>query len=689
MTQPGPIHLLVATSSVDAANRLISGLRGAGLGVRSANAGHERELAVLLAQGQWDVLVCFASERLPLSAVLVTLQKSELELPLLYVGVAPDASQLLCQQGVRELFAPDTHASLLATVRREAELMQTKRRLRQLELQHRELEKRHELLLDGSTTAISYVQDGIHLASNQSYASAFGHDNNATIATTPFLDLLSPDTRPRIKALLSQPLHSEVTETLLIRRPRGAEEPMELCFTPVEYHGKACVQIRVTEARGNAGYAATVTRIAHQDLLTRLYNGAHFLTCIEHAIRAAIQDNVFSSLLLIELTEFADIGATIGRSSANIVVNDVARLLQELITDQDAVARIDEHTFGILLHTGDPDKALELARKIQGRLNNHISPAMLTTVELGCAIGLALINGLTGNAEAVLVRARANLRDKPLKASRQLQYRIGEELHHDAGAMLDYLKSALLNRRFKLLFQPLVSIKGESYKSYEVLTRMLDRDGNEVSPAAFLPLANLNGVGEEIDRLVTGMALDSIRDTRAAERLLINITSNTLLSRTFLPWLSEKLRNDRIPSDQLVLQISEVDIHANPAQALDFCHGLRELHAAMAITHFGCALEPFAILDELKPVIVKLDETLVRDIIYSPQQIQNVQTMIRTLHKRGLIVIAPQVEDMDVLPILWQTGADYVQGYCLQRPSDEMNYEFLHVEEITLLAVQN
>ena len=207
--------------------------------------------------------------------------------------------------------------------------------------------------------------------------------------------------------------------------------------------------------------------------------------------------------------------------------------------------------------------------------------------------------------------------------------------------------------------------------------------------AAFLPLANLNGVGEEIDRLVTGMALDSIRDTRAAERLLINITSNTLLSRTFLPWLSEKLRNDRIPSDQLVLQISEVDIHANPAQALDFCHGLRELHAAMAITHFGCALEPFAILDELKPVIVKLDETLVRDIIYSPQQIQNVQTMIRTLHERGLIVIAPQVEDMDVLPILWQTGADYVQGYCLQRPSDEMNYEFLHVEEITLLAVQN
>lgn len=689
MSQPTPIQLLVAAGSVETPNRLISGLRSAGLAVRSASTGHEREMATLLAQGQWDVLVCFASERLPLSAVFSALQKHELELPLLYVGAAPGDAQILYNQGVREILAPDAHDRLLASVRREAELAQTSRRLRQLELRHRELEKRHELLLEGSATAISYVQDGIHLACNQSYAGSFGHANGASIATTPLLDLLSPDARPRIKALLSRPLNGEVTEIVLIRRQGGAEEPMEFCFTPVEYHGKGCVQISVKPARGNTGYAATVARIAHQDLLTRLDNNAHFLTRIEHAIRSAIQDNAFSSLLLIELNDFAGIAGAIGRSSANIVLNDIARFLQELISGKDAVARIDEHTFAILLHDGDPDKALELARNIQGRLNNRISPAMLLSLELGCAIGLALINGLTGNAETVLDRARANLRDKPLRADGQFQYRIGEELHHDAGAMLDYLKSALLNRRFKLLFQPLVSIKGEGYKSYEVLTRMLDRDGNEVSPTAFLPLANLNGVGEEFDRLVTGMALDSMRNTRAAERLLINITRNSLHSRTFLPWLSEKLRNDRIPSDLLVLQISEVDIHGNPAQARDFCRGLRELNAAVSITHFGCALEPFAILDELKPVIVKLDETLVRDIIYNPQQIQSVQDLIRLLHERGLIVIAPQVEDMDVLPVLWQTGADYVQGYCLQRPSDEMNYEFVHVEEITLSAVQN
>ena len=59
--------------------------------------------------------------------------------------------------------------------------------------------------------------------------------------------------------------------------------------------------------------------------------------------------------------------------------------------------------------------------------------------------------------------------------------------------------------------------------------------------------------------------------------------------------------------------------------------------------------------------LVKLDETLVRDIIYSPQQRENVRMQIGKLHDRGLLVVAPQVEDMDVLPVLWQMfGTDPV-----------------------------
>lgn len=681
MNQGAFTQLLVAADSLDAANRLISGLRSSGVAVRSASAGNEHELAALLLREAWDVLVCYPSERLPFATVQATQLRTETDVPVLSVSTQanPDA---------RETIDPGQHERLLVAVRREAEIAQLKRRVHQLELQRRELEKRHAVLMDVSSSAISYVQEGVHLACNPSYARCFGYDSVMAIKTLPLLDLVSPESRPALKALLGKPLGTEARETVRIKRQNGSEEVMDLCFTPVEYDGKACVQLLVTPARGNTEYAAAVARIGNEDLLTRLDNAEHFRTRIEHAIRAAVQDNKFSALLLVEIDDFADISTAIGRSSSNIVLTDVARMLRELIGVQDAAARLDEHTFAILVQDGDPDQALALAREIQGRMNNRISSAMLTSLELGCVIGMALINGKAGDAESVLARARANLRDKPLHADGKFQYRIGEDLRHDAGAMLDYLKAALLNKRFKLLFQPLVPINGAGLKSYEVLTRMLDRDGNEVSPAAFLPLANLNGIGEEIDRLVIGLALDSMKNA-ATERLLINVTSNTLMSRTFLPWLSEKLRTSRTSSDLLVLQISEVDIHGNPAQALAFCSGLQQLNCGMAICHFGCALNPFSVLDSLAPTLVKLDESLVRDVIYSPQQRENVRNQIARLHERGLLVVAPQVEDMDVLPVLWQTGADYVQGYCLQRPSDAMNYEFVQVEEITLPAAPN
>jgi EAL domain-containing protein (putative c-di-GMP-specific phosphodiesterase class I) len=51
-----------------------------------------------------------------------------------------------------------------------------------------------------------------------------------------------------------------------------------------------------------------------------------------------------------------------------------------------------------------------------------------------------------------------------------------------------------------------------------------------------------------------------------------------------------------------------------------------------------------------------------------------------------LLVVAPQVEALATLPVLWDLGIDYVQGYCLQAPSQEMNYNFLVEEEITLSA---
>jgi EAL domain-containing protein (putative c-di-GMP-specific phosphodiesterase class I) len=136
-----------------------------------------------------------------------------------------------------------------------------------------------------------------------------------------------------------------------------------------------------------------------------------------------------------------------------------------------------------------------------------------------------------------------------------------------------------------------------------------------------------------------------------------------------------------------VLDLSEIDFHANIASAYDFCQNAVELGLRIAISHFGTAVDAFSILGRVRPGFVTLDESVVRDIVYSNQQKLSVQQLITSLHANGTLVGAPQVEDMDVLPVLWGVGADFVQGYCLQAPTKDMNYAFVQEEEITLSAL--
>lgn len=686
--EQGVIHLLVVSADNSTVNRLVSHLRNAGLALRPTLATGTSQLASLLIQQPWDLVLLQDGTGPGIGDTLALLRKHQQELPVVLLREhEPADGELLplFRQGIRAvvpLTAPDR---LAIEISREAMLASLHARLRSRDRQLHELEQRHQQVLAESPLALAYVLDGIHLYCNPAYAALFGYPDAATTAITPLLNLVVPDARTALKEVLAAATDAARQGLFRARRHDGSELELQFAFTPVEYQGTSCLQLAVQHPGGNAAYEAEVERLGNQDLLTRLDSRSYFMVRLENAIRAAVQRARFSSLVLVEIDDFEGIAAALGRSSSNLVLNDIARLLHEGLGRELAVGRLDDHVFGLWLDEGDPDAALALCDEIRERINNRVSSAMLASLELRCSVGMALINGRALNADALLERARLNLQ-VPHAAQVQTDFRVGDSLEHDAGDMLDYLHTALAERRFKPVYQPIVGISGNSRPCYELLIRMLDRDGNEVRPGAFLPLATLNGMGETIDRMVVDMAIEALQQAAGVERLTVNITDNTLLSQTFLPWLSERLTQSRLPAERLAIDISEIVLHASLEAAVAFCSGLDVLGVKLTISNFGCALEPFALLDRVRPALVTLDETIVRDLVYSGHQKANVQSLVRALHARGIQVVTPRVEDMAVLPVLWEAGVDYVQGYCLQAPAHEMNYEFVQDEEITLSA---
>ncbi|HTR00887.1 MAG TPA: GGDEF domain-containing protein [Candidatus Acidoferrum sp.] len=687
------IHLLIVADQHQTANQLISWLRQEQIALRAAHAATAAELARQLQHDRWDLVVCYQHSTLALEQVLATLHKHEQQLPVVFVttdkaGNKKDSTDPLplFKQGVLDVIPAAQTRQLLLGIQRAAAYAQLQQHLRRLELAHHELEQRYDTLLATSATPLCYLQDGVHLYSNDEYAHFFGYDNAAAIATRPFLNLLATTEREAMKTVLRNATETAQTVTVQILCADNSEHPAELQLNPVDYHGKPCVQLRVTPAPGNPAYSETVARLSTQDLVTRVANREHFMTVLDAAIRKAVQLGSFSTLIVVDIADFDEIKTAIGTSSTNFLLNDIAEFLQSVGNGHQVVGRIAEAQFGLLLDSGNPDETLQLVTMIRERCNSYLTAAMPTSLALLCDVGMALINGHAPNADTILTRARHWLAADSLHADPLAQQQAMPAAAPNAKEMLDYLAIALREQRFILYFQPIVHIKGGSNHGYEVLVRMLDDEGNEIRPGAFLPLAILNGMGEDIDRMVLELVVSSKESATNNDTLVVNITSNTLASKTFLPWLGELLQQRRFPASRLVLELSEIDFHANASHARGFCQGAGKLGLKFALSHFGTAVEPFAILDKLKPSFVTLDESVVRDLIYSAHQKANVQALIESLHQRGMLVAAPQVEDMDVLPVLWAAGADFVQGYCLQAPTKNMNYAFVQEEEITLSA---
>jgi EAL domain-containing protein (putative c-di-GMP-specific phosphodiesterase class I) len=52
------------------------------------------------------------------------------------------------------------------------------------------------------------------------------------------------------------------------------------------------------------------------------------------------------------------------------------------------------------------------------------------------------------------------------------------------------------------------------------------------------------------------------------------------------------------------------------------------------------------------------------------------EEILEVTHRNGTRTIAKSVEDANTMALLWNLGIDAVQGYFLQRPSDNMSFDF-------------
>jgi len=679
------IKLLILDTSRNEADELVNLLRNAGRATQAQFIESEQHLLDLLNSKSWDLF--YASERsteFNAQQALAHIKKLELDLPLILLSETNDSVKMLAalQTGINDVVPLSETERLLLVSLRELDSLSQRRARRKAEISLRDAEKRCRLLLDSSKDAIAYVHDGMHIYANQAYVKLFGYDDFEDLEGMPLMDMVVSKQQADLKSFLkSYSANDSDTEEFSCTGCRDDESEFDtsLALSTARYDGEPCTQILIRTQTNSSPHSAAPTQ--QQDILTGLQTSAAFQELVEKAIEQANDKQQKFATFYIQLDNFIPIKNKLGAASTNLVLSDIAKALKQTVSNPNQLARLDEFNFALLVANMEPEAAIAHAEKLcQATSASHFNVSN-ESFDITASVGIAIINENTESPGLIINKAK-----EAANFVHQNHEGDGAHLHsndeQDAAhneQVNNLLRKALDKGLFKLVFQPIVSLRGDSGEHYEALVRMPDEDGNDICPSEFLQTASDNGLSREIDLWVIEESISRLKSHLEKGRkshLLINLTKESLLDPSLLPKISTLLNEARMPGDSIIFQLSETDATSNMAEAKEFIRGINELHCKVALTHFGRALNPFNTLKQLPASYVKIDGSFIAELIKDEDSKDELKTLVSSLHTQGKLTIAPMVDTANLLPILWQAGINYIQGYYIQHPSNQMDYDF-------------
>jgi EAL domain-containing protein (putative c-di-GMP-specific phosphodiesterase class I) len=234
------------------------------------------------------------------------------------------------------------------------------------------------------------------------------------------------------------------------------------------------------------------------------------------------------------------------------------------------------------------------------------------------------------------------------------------------------LRQALEQDELQLYCQPILSLRPPGgFLMAEVLIRLHEEEALMLPPGDFLPVFEHFGMMPELDRWVVNHVVRWLAGARPGgfRSFSINISVQTLGDPEFAGFVSAELRRMKVPPAALTFEVEESSVLARAESATQFAAAVKAEGCKVAIDGFGQRSVSFAPLKTLRVDYVKMDGSIVRNLLRSSVAEQKVKAVVRVGEAIGVGVIAECVEETDILVRLKTLNVGYAQGFGIARPA--------------------
>ncbi|PLR92832.1 GGDEF and EAL domain-containing protein [Bacillus sp. T33-2] len=445
---------------------------------------------------------------------------------------------------------------------------------------------------------------------------------------------------------------------------------VEMSTMPILFEGRPATQVVGRDVTQRKKAEKTIQLMAYHDTLTGLPNRNRFRQHLNDVLQQ--QENKMLAVLFLDLDRFKIINDTKGHSVGDILLQKVAKRLEQAVQGDGMVSRQGGDEFIILLENLDKPEVTKIAQRILDEFSNPIEindQEFFVTTSIG--ISLFPVDGddeetLIKNADTAMYLAKERGKNNFQFYTSQLHGLSSRKMELENG-----LRKALEQDQLSLYYQPQVDLETGKIIGVEALLRWKHPDHGFISPLEFIPLAEETGLIVSIGKWVLKTACEHNKAWQklglAAIPIAVNISVRQIQDDDFVATVKTILNETGLHPRYLELEITE-SIMQNIERSTFVLNQLKDLGVKISMDDFGTGYSSLSYLKHLPIDSIKIDKSFVDDIIHHSNQGAMVKTIIDMGHNLKFKVIAEGIENQEQVDFLRKNACGVGQGYFYSPP---------------------
>ena len=535
---------------------------------------------------------------------------------------------------------------------------------------------------------------------NPAYTYVTGYSKHEVIGKTPRITSSGKQDRFFYKKLWQQLCsqghwQGEISN----KRKNGEVFPVQQSINVVKVNESTAHYVSVfSDITQTKQYEHMLRQHAYYDSLTGLANRALLHDRLNQVIATVHRHKQHAAFLFIDIDNFKHINDSLGHDIGDRLLQNIAKRLNDGFRENDTISRFGGDEF-IILITNLPSDPKASYTKVEHITNNLLKlmamPYLIDqqVLHISSSIGICIFSEKDNHNPEEIIKM-ADIAMYAAKNEGKSTYRFyNSEMQEKAHQRLyieNGLREAIKQEQLVLFYQCQYTDKKELL-GMEALVRWQHPKQGLIFPNDFIPIAEESGLivamGEVIIRQACLQIKQWEKEGHTIPHISVNVSPKQFAEKNFVDQVCAICKETDIPSEQLVLELTEATIVSDIENTIEKMSQLQQLGHQISIDDFGTGYSSLAYLKKLPINQLKIDKTFVDDINPGNEETIIVNTIIAMAQNLKLNLIAEGVENQFQVEYLHQRGCLGFQGYyfCKPVPATEVfSKKTIKIKEVVL-----